>query len=107
MTWNQALEERWRELEREIDQKQPVVDEWQRLKEEQELLGRIRHLHSDGAPAPHPPQPTASRQTWKAICDARGWRVGRDSAHRVVMRNDPTFHAKVPHECGYDGRIYP
>lgn len=107
MAWNDALEKRWRELEQEISARQPVVDEWERLKKEQELLGRVRQLQGGGTPASVHQATTASKQTWKAMCDAHGWRVGGDSAHRVVRRNNPALHASIPHQCDYDGRVYP
>ena len=45
--------------------------------------------------------------TWARICRRRGWDVGVDSAHRVVRKQDPSLHASIPHDCGYDGREYP
>jgi len=33
--------------------------------------------------------------------------VGGDSAHRVVKRKAPEFHASIPHHCDIDGRRYP
>ncbi len=107
MGWNDALEKRWRELEQEINARQPVVEEWKVLKEELELLRRVRELQHRKAPACGPQALTAPTKTWKAICDARGWRVGGDSAHRVVMRNTSALHAGIPHTCPYDGRAYP
>jgi hypothetical protein len=52
MTWNEALETRWQELESEVGARQAVVDEWDLLKKEQELLRSIRDLHTRGVPAP-------------------------------------------------------
>lgn len=88
MAWNDALEKHRRELE-------------------QELLRRVRELQRGEAPASGPQVPMAPTQTWKAFCDAGGWSVGGDSAHRVARRNAPELHASVPHRCVYDGRAYP
>ena len=107
MTWSEELEKHWQELEREIKAKQPVVDESERLKKEQELIGKILELHGGRAPASAHQAPAESTMKWKALCDDHGWRVGGDSAHRVVRRNDPALHASIKHKCVYDGRDYP
>ena len=46
---------------------------------------------------------------WAKICRERGWQaqVKGDSAHRVVMRQDPALHQSIPHWCTYDNRQYP
>ena len=104
MKWSEALEKRWQEVEQGIKDRQPVVDEWSALREEQELLRRIRSLQNGQA---RTPEAQGTARTWKQLCDEHGWRVGGDSAHRVVNRMDPALHASFPHECSYDGRSYP
>ncbi len=44
---------------------------------------------------------------WADICEVHGWPTGKDSAHRVVIREDPEVHSRVAHQCRYDGETYP
>ena len=59
-------------------------------------IGRVVRRNSRGDPI------------WKAIADEYGYRVGKDSAHRVVARLDPALHASIEHEnCEVEKRSYP
>jgi hypothetical protein len=44
---------------------------------------------------------------WVKLCRENNWPVGGDSAHRVVRRKDPQLHSSIPHQCKYDGKMYP
>ena len=44
---------------------------------------------------------------WADICEVHGWSTGKDSAHRVAIREDPEVHSRVAHQCRYDGETYP
>lgn len=54
-----------------------------------------------------PPPLSPDRSNWAKLCRERGWDVGGDSAHRIVLRRDPTLHRSIPHSCKYDGKTYP
>ena len=105
--WHDTLEERLQEVEREIKKREPTVEEWRQFKEEQELLKRLVELLNGGDPTMQGANPMPPKQNWKRICDDHGWRVGGNSAHRVVMRMDPVLHESISHYCSYDTRWYP
>lgn len=46
------------------------------------------------------------RGFWSDACEDRGYHMGGDSAHSIMKRLAPAFHASVPHYCKLDRRVY-
>ena len=82
----------------------PIEEE---LQAKRQRLSHIRALMNDNAGnsiTSRTPEPR--RGTWTELCNQHGWRIGGDSAHRVVRRQAPELHSSIPHVCPYDGRTY-
>ena len=94
------------ELERTI---QPFQYELRRKKEALDHLQSLVRFESGEAPGSsllhdgpsQIAQFSGKKGDWKHICREHGWTVGADSAHRVVMRQDPQLHADILHVCPY------
>jgi hypothetical protein len=101
------LDSRIKELEGEIA---PLEQERRQLEEHRRQVVALLELENGShASAVHLSVPTWStgNPNWQAICDQYGYVVGGDSAHRVLMRNNPALHVTIRHECTYDRRSYP
>ena len=96
------LEERIETLEAELQPRQ------RELRELRERLGHVKGLlpSEQTTPLGNSQEPLA-RVKWARICREHGWQVGGDSAHRVVMRENPPLHRSISHWCTYDNRQYP
>ena len=97
------LEADIRKLESQIA---PLAKE---LAQKRGLLSNVRALLEAKLGKPSSPQyPDADKKGfWKNLCNEKGWHVGGDSAHRVVLREDPDLHRSIAHKCSYDQRTYP
>ncbi len=103
------LEQEKRSLEARISKLQSKITPLQ--KELNELCDRLIHVN---ALMPVTEVMPISRSDdklgygiWAKLCRENNWPVGGDSAHRVVMRNDPQLHRSIPHQCKIDGKMYP
>lgn len=106
-----VLEERRSSLAREVEALEarlaPLQAELRNKQEALQSLTRFMELES-GSPVAAPARPPrATRGFWSDACEDKGYHVGGDSAHRVMKRLNPTFHATVPHDCKLDRRSYP
>ena len=91
--------------------------EWLRTAEVAELLQlkpqtlEIMRMHGEGPPFSKIGRAVRrnshGQPIWMAIADEYGYRVGKDSAHRVVARLDPALHASIAHHCEVEKRGYP
>lgn len=109
----EMLQEERRRLEGEIkqleDKIRPLQQELEQRRVQQSHILGLLDNKGDG-PEPQGPsgfKPGPSGADWAELCRKHGWRIGTDSAHRVVLRQDPRLHASIPHKCPYDGKTYP
>ena len=112
----EELERKLGEVEAQIGQIEkrinPMQEELRRLREyRQHVLGLLQFEQGDSSSAPMAPVDFPRKPSrvpyWKRIADERGYYVGGDSAHRVVIRENPELHLSITHQCDYDGRQYP
>ena len=103
------------ELEKEVANLElkikPLSEDLKMKRETLQHLDRFIELE-DGSttgfrPSPYPQPSSVKKGDWSDICRSRGWKVGVDSAHRVVKKQNPALHASIPHRCTYDDREYP
>jgi hypothetical protein len=93
--------------EREHEIIQELREPMEELEQVRELIKRTEAiLELNSIPVPSHSQ-SQQGKNWKHMCQIHGWRVGGDSAHRVVLRHDRALHDSVPHLCPYDKVWYP
>ena len=114
----EQLRTRVLELDGQIDSLEkemaPMQERLDRLQELRKQAVRLLELENGTGPAKITRIERAVRRNrngepvWSIIAAERGFRVGKDSAHRVVAREDPALHASIAHEnCKVDNRSYP
>ena len=104
------------ELDEEIDklekQTAPLLEQLDRLRESRKLELRAQELRN-GTVAKITRIGRAVRRNrkgepiWSVIAAEHRYRVGKDSAHRVVATQVPALHVSIPHYCVIDKRSYP
>ena len=103
------LEQQQKLLGAEIDKFESEIAP--RQKKLQELRERLFHVNAllaaETGRSVTPVPAKAKRGIWSELCRQHGWYIGGNSAHRIVMSQDPNLHSSISHKCGYDGRTYP
>ncbi|MDA0769175.1 MAG: hypothetical protein O2821_03010 [Chloroflexi bacterium] len=97
------------ELRSEIELKERVLESLQNeIGEKREALVNVSRLieYEDGDGG-EKVSTVIGPLNWAAICRENGLIVGGDSAHRVVLKNDPILHSRWPHYCTYEKKGFP
>ena len=89
-------------LERDIESLQNVVGE-----KRDALVNVIRLIEYEDGDGGKRAGAVTGPLNWAAICRENGLIVGGDSAHRVVLKNNPSLHSRMPHYCTYEKKGFP
>ena len=105
---NINLEQEKKILETEIQEfEQQIAPLQKKLQEKRERLVHVKALLPVKNGESSVVASAEKKISWAGICRQHNWPVKKDSAHRVVQRQDPKLHDSIQHHCIYDSRTYP
>ncbi len=103
------LEQEQKSLQAEINKLElqiaPIQKKLQELRERRSHINALLPAKIGSSIAPQPAR--VKYGFWAELCRHRGWPARGNSAHRVVIGQDPNLHSSIPHKCDYDNRTYP